>query len=153
MAMNRTIGPALLLTALVLLIPAAGWSVDQGEDKWQQAEKEVAEAARAVGEATDQSWQEVKQSSARTWEKVRAESKKWAATAEKAWDQGSEKAVRTWHRVEHETDQALKEGAETSRQLWEKGREKSRRLLEQGKAAIHETTAPEPGPKQDNRTR
>ena len=153
MAMNRRIGPVLMLATLALLIPAAGWSADQGEDKWQQAEKEIVEAARAVGEATDQSWQEVKQSSTRTWEKVRAESKKWAATAEKAWDQGSEKVVRTWHRVEDETDQALKEGAETSRQLWEKSREKGRQLLQQGKAAIHEATAPEPEPEQGGGTR
>lgn len=102
-------------------VPKEQGSVErqQQESRWNEAGKDVKEAAGSVTEATKETagtaWDTLKTESAETWEKTKAGSRELIDTVETT-------SKKTW--------QATKEG---SRDLWQKG-----------KAKIHEATAPDP---------
>lgn len=105
--------------------------------KWDAAGKEISEAAKAVGDASGESWQKTKEITVETLHNVQG---KGASVWDKTKDKSSELVDKT---VDVSNDVA--EGAvEKSKGFWQKTKEISTKWLDKAKTNIHEITSPEP---------
>ncbi|MCP4342854.1 MAG: hypothetical protein GY799_29225 [Desulfobulbaceae bacterium] len=122
--------------ACVLLASSQVWSGEQ-PGIWDAAGKEISEAAKAVGDASGESWQKTKEITAKTLHNVQD---KGADVWGKTKDKSSDLVDKT---VDVSSDVA--EGTvEKSKGFWQKTKEISKEWLDKAKKKIHEITSPEP---------
>lgn len=120
----------------LIVVPSAIWATEKNNDqpteqeqaqhsataepgKWENAGREVRDAAGAVVEAT-------RESTGTAWDAVKSGSSE-------AWDKTKSGSQELYHSME-----------ERSKEAWHATREESQDLWHKGKALIHEATAPEP---------
>lgn len=107
-----------LITVVVLftiIVPIQGAVAEEEKGSWDKAGKEIGEAAEAVGEASKETWKATKEKSAEVADEA-------GEAGSKAWDKTKE----------------------TSSKAWEKTKETTSDVIDEGKAKIHEMTAPDP---------
>jgi hypothetical protein len=112
-------------------------SVVEEPGKWDKAGKEVAEAAKAIGEASGESWDKTKDTTEKSYEDMK---KKSAAT----WSKTKEKSGEMIDKSVDASGQAADSAAEKSKEAWDKTKEGSTELMDQAKSKVHEMTAPTP---------
>lgn len=105
--------------------------------KWDKAGKEVSEAAKAIGEASGESWDKTKDATEKSYEKMKEKSAEtWSKTKEKSGEI-IEKSVDA-------SGKAADSAAEKSKEAWDKTKEGSTELMDKAKSKVHEMTAPTP---------
>jgi len=113
----------------------------QEKSSWEQAKKEVGEAAQAVGEASKESWGSVKKSGAETWEKTKKE-------ADKDWQTAKKKSGEVWSETKEGTKKGLESTKEESLSFWQKVKKKSKEWYRQMLGKPADTSVPESEEKQ-----
>lgn len=96
------------------------------ESKWKKAGEEIKEAAGAVGEASQDSFEKAREESASAWDKTKN------GSAE-LWDKTKEGTEKVWEKTKEE-----------SRELWDATKETTVEGYDTVKEKVHEMTAPEP---------
>lgn len=91
----------------------------QQPDKWNEAGKEVKEAAGSVADATKE-------------------------TAGTAWDTLKTESTTAWEKTRSGSRELFETVGEKSKEAWQITKEETKDFWEKGKAKIHEVTAPEP---------
>ena len=100
------------------------------------AGKEITEAAKAVGNASEESWQKTKE---KTAEVVHGAKEKGT----QVWDKTKQKSSEVAEKTVEVTEDAAAETAVKSKGFWQKTKETSARWYENAKARIHQMTAPD----------
>ena len=122
------------LTCL-LFFPIKVWS-GQEPDKWNTAGKEISEAAKAVGNASEESWQKTKETTAKAVHGAKE-------TGTEVWDQTKQKSSEVATKTVEVTEDVAAETAEKSKGFWQKIQETSKKWYTKAKAKIHQMTAPD----------
>lgn len=105
--------------------------------KWDKAGKEVSEAAKAIGEASGESWEKTKDATEKSYEDMKEKSAEaWSKTKEKSGEMIDESV--------DASSQAVDSAAEKSKEAWDKTKEGSTELMEKAKSKVHDMTAPTP---------
>lgn len=111
------------------------WST-QDPDKWDTAGQEISEAAKAVGNASEESWRKTKEKTATAVHGAKE-------TGTEVWDKTKQKSSEVAHKTVDVSEDVAVETAEKSKGFWQKIQETSKKWYAKAKAKIHEMTAPD----------
>ena len=135
--------PVFFLGLVFVALTEAGASGNESSadesSKWDTAGKELSEAAKAVGEASKETWQDVKESGSETWEKTKK-------AANEDWQEAKQKGAEVWSQTKEETKEGIESTKEESLTFWQKVKKKTRAWYNKIRGRVHEATAPEPDP-------
>lgn len=107
------------------------------ESKWRKAGQEIKEAAGAIGEASQDSFDKAREGSAELWDKTKEGS-------EEAWDKTKEGSEEAWDKTKEGSEEVWDKTKEGSIEIWEKTKETTEEGYDAVKEKVHEMTAPEP---------
>lgn len=102
------------------------------QSAWDRAGQQIGEAARAVGDASAESWQKTKKASSNGWDKTKE-------VSGETWDKtkkGSAKAVDSG-------GDALDSAGDKAATLWDKTKKGTSSWFNRTKQNVHDMTAPE----------
>jgi len=105
---------------------------------WDKAGKEVSEAAKAISEASGESWDKTMDATGESYEKMKQKSAE-------TWSKTKEKSGELVDASVDASSNAVDSASETSKGAWEKTKECSTELMDKAKSKVHEMTAPTPG--------
>lgn len=132
---RRVLGKIVVILACLMLISSQGWAGKE-PDKWDAAGKEISEAAKAVGNASSESWQKSKEI---TVEAVQGAQK----TGTEVWDKTKEKSSAIVDKTVEVSGDVATGTAEKSKGFWQNTKDTSKKWYDKAKAKIHEMTAPD----------
>ena len=133
---RRVLGSSIAILACLVLISSHGLATEE-PDKWDTAGKEISEAAKAVGNASGESWRKTKEITA---DAVQGAQK----TGTEVWDKTKETSTAIVGKTVEVSGEVATGTAETSKGFWQKTIDTSKKWYDKAKTKIHEMTAPEP---------
>ena len=122
--------------ACLLMIFSQVWAVEE-PGKWDKVGKEISETARAVGDASGESWQKTKEITAETLHDVQEK-------GAQVWDTTKDKSSEFVDKTVDVSGDVIEETAAKSKGFWQKTKEISKQWLDKAKNKIHDLTNPEP---------
>lgn len=123
------------LGCLVVISSQVQAGIEPG--KWDTVSKEISEAAKAVGDASGESWQKTKEITAETMLNAQE-------TGIEVWGKTKDKSSELFGKTVEISGNVAEGTAEKSKGLWQKTKEISKEWWEKGKAKMHKLTEPEP---------
>ena len=112
-------------------------TVSEQPGKWSAARQEVVEVAKAIGEASCESWDKTKDATAKSYEEMKKK-------GVEVWSKTKEKSGELVDKTVDASGEALDCAAEKSKRAWESTKEGSVELVDKTKSQVHEMTAPRP---------
>ncbi len=128
---------AVAITLGCVCILSSYVSAKEEPGKWDAAGKEISEAAKAVGQASEETWQKTK---VKTTEVVHEATEKGAET----WDKTKKKSSEIVGKTKEVSSDVAEGTVEKSKGFWQTTKDTSKKWLEKAKAKIHEMTASDP---------
>lgn len=124
-----------IMLACLIFHSATLWS-QQEPGEWDKAGKEISEAAKAVGSATEEGWRKTREKTAEMVQGTKAKSTE-------VWDKTKQESSEVVEKTVEVSEDIAAEAAQQSKGFWQKTRTTVNKWYDQAKARVHELTAPD----------